>query len=106
MQEKNITYPTDSKLHRKIIKKYHSIAYKEGLQLRQSYSWTLNGWVLISASESIPETVRKPAVQTVKQKRLQKGWYGNLAGNLPRISKRVNWQLKHTLLRQAVLLIE
>lgn len=38
MQEKNITYPTDSKLHRKIIKKCHAIADMEGLQLRQSYS--------------------------------------------------------------------
>lgn len=37
VQEKNITYPTDSKLHRKIIKKCISIADKEGIELRQSY---------------------------------------------------------------------
>lgn len=41
VQEKNITYPTDSKLHRKIIKKGVSIAEKEGIELRQSYSRTL-----------------------------------------------------------------
>ena len=41
VQEKNITYPTDSKLHRKIIKKCVSIAEKEGIELRQSYSRTL-----------------------------------------------------------------
>lgn len=41
VQEKNITYPTDSKLHRKIIKKCITIAEKEGLILRQSYSRTL-----------------------------------------------------------------
>ena len=41
VQEKNITYPTDSKLHRKIIKKCHAIADKEGLELRQRYSRTL-----------------------------------------------------------------
>lgn len=41
VQEKNITYPTDSKLHRKIIKKCIAIAGKEGLTLRQSYQRTL-----------------------------------------------------------------
>jgi IS5 family transposase len=41
VQEKNITYPTDSKLHRKIIRKCVGIAAKEGIELRQSYSRTL-----------------------------------------------------------------
>jgi IS5 family transposase len=38
VQEKNITYPTDNKLHRKIIKKCIAIAEQEGLELRQSYT--------------------------------------------------------------------
>ena len=41
VQEKNITYPTDNKLHRKIIKKCIVIADKENLELRQSYTRTL-----------------------------------------------------------------
>ena len=41
VQGKNITYPTDNKLHRKIIKKCIAIADKEGLDLRQSYTRTL-----------------------------------------------------------------
>lgn len=41
VQEKNITYPTDSKLHRKIISKCAAIAQKEGVELRQSYTRTL-----------------------------------------------------------------
>ena len=41
VQEKNITYPTDNKLHRKIIKKCISIAKKEGIELRQTYTRTL-----------------------------------------------------------------
>jgi IS5 family transposase len=41
VQEKNITYPTDSKLHRRIIKKCVGIATKQGIELRQSYSRTL-----------------------------------------------------------------
>ena len=38
VQEKNITYPTDNKLHRKIIKKCIAIAEKEGIEIRQSYT--------------------------------------------------------------------
>jgi IS5 family transposase len=41
VQEKNITYPTDNKLHRKIIKKCVAIAEEQGLELRQSYSHTV-----------------------------------------------------------------
>ena len=38
VQEKNITYPTDNKLHRKIIKRCIAIADKQGIELRQSYT--------------------------------------------------------------------
>ncbi|MFZ0455747.1 MAG: IS5 family transposase [Ignavibacteriaceae bacterium] len=41
VQEKNITYPTDNKLHRKIIKKCIAIADKGGIELRQSYTRVL-----------------------------------------------------------------
>ena len=41
VQEKNITFPTDSKLHQKIIKKCQNIANKEEVDLRQSYSRTV-----------------------------------------------------------------
>ena len=38
VQEKNITYPTDDKLYKKIIKKCWAIADKEVIDLRQSYT--------------------------------------------------------------------
>jgi transposase, IS5 family len=38
VQEKNITYPTDNKLHRKIIKRCKAISKKEGLPTRQAYT--------------------------------------------------------------------
>jgi IS5 family transposase len=41
IQEKNITYPTDTKLHKKIISKCVGIAKKENIILRQSYTFTL-----------------------------------------------------------------
>jgi len=37
VQEKNITFPTDSKLHKKIIEGCRKIAEKENITLRQSY---------------------------------------------------------------------
>lgn len=41
VQEKNITFPTDQKLHRKIISKCIKIAEKEQVELRQKYSRVL-----------------------------------------------------------------
>ena len=41
VQEKNITFPTDSKLHHKIIKRCHKIAKTEEIELRQSYTQTI-----------------------------------------------------------------
>lgn len=41
VQEKNITYPTDDKLYKKIIKKCWAIADKEAVDLRQSYTQTV-----------------------------------------------------------------
>jgi IS5 family transposase len=42
VQEKNITYPTDDKLYKKIIKKCWIIADKESIDLRQSYTRVVN----------------------------------------------------------------
>lgn len=41
VEEKNITFPTDSKLHGKIIRKCSQTADREGLVIRQSYKRTL-----------------------------------------------------------------
>ena len=43
VQEKNITYPTDAKLHKKIIKNVLKIVHDKSLPLRQSYTRTLKG---------------------------------------------------------------
>jgi len=41
VQEKNITYPTDDKLYKKIIKECRNIAQEEQIELRQSYTQTI-----------------------------------------------------------------
>ena len=43
VQEKNITYPTDDKLYKKIIKKCWKIANAESVDLRQSYKNVVKG---------------------------------------------------------------
>ena len=46
VQEKNITYPTDVKLHKKIVDKSVKIATTEKIKLRQSYKRTSKQFVL------------------------------------------------------------
>ena len=41
VQEKNITYPTDAELHKKIVRKVPDIVHKLDLPLRQSYTFVL-----------------------------------------------------------------
>lgn len=58
VQEKNITYPTDTKLAVKIIKQCRKIAAKEGLRLRQSYKFVVKG-LLKSANSRTPKQAQK-----------------------------------------------
>ena len=59
VQEKNITYPTDNKMHRKIIKKCVSIAEKQDLELRQSYIRTLKKLSLDQRFRNHPKNYKK-----------------------------------------------
>jgi transposase, IS5 family len=52
VQEKNITYPTDVKLQKKVIEKCRKIAVKERISLRQSYSRELKQ-LMINMNEYI-----------------------------------------------------
>ena len=46
VQEKNITFPTDTKLYRKISEHCVSIAKEEDIELRQTYGWTIKKLML------------------------------------------------------------
>jgi len=46
VQEKNITFPTDSKLHKKIIDTCKDIAGKENIEMRQTYTRTIKKLIL------------------------------------------------------------
>jgi len=59
VQEKNITYPTDNKLHRKIITKCKAIAEKEDIALRQSYIRTLKKLAVDQRFRNHPKNHKK-----------------------------------------------
>lgn len=52
VQEKNITYPTDTKLAVKIIRKCNSMAAREKVELRQSYRFVVKDLLLAANSRS------------------------------------------------------
>lgn len=59
VQEKNITFPTDSKLHRKIIEKCREIAEAEEIQLRRSYKRTVKKLIMAQRFANHPKNKRK-----------------------------------------------
>ena len=66
VQEKNITYPTDAKLNKKIIEGCWKIAEKEDIDLRQSYSRTL-GRLMIDQRFSEHPKRRKKAMAAARE---------------------------------------
>ena len=66
VQEKNITYPTDAKLHKKIIKNVLKIVHDKCLPLRQSYTRTLKGIYRSQRFRNHPKN-RKKALKADRQ---------------------------------------
>lgn len=80
VQEKNITYPTDDKLYKKIIDKCQSIAEREQIELRQSYKHTVK-------KLSIIQRLRRNKGGDVKARKASKK-VKTIAGRLVRELKR------------------
>jgi transposase, IS5 family len=59
VQEKNITYPTDAKLHKRIIEKVNKIAKQEGIILRQTYTKTLKQLMISQRFYNHPKRRKK-----------------------------------------------
>ena len=68
VQEKNITYPTDAKLHKKIIEGCWKIAEKEDIALRQSYSRTLGQLMIDQRFHAHPKRRKKALAASRKIK--------------------------------------
>lgn len=80
VQEKDVTYPTDSKLHRKIVGKVLKIVKEMNLPLRQSYRFVLKGIYRDQRFRNHPKN-RKKALKADKRLR-------TIAGRLVRELKR------------------
>ena len=59
VQEKNITYPTDAKLHKRIIEKVNKIAKQEEIILRQTYTRTLKQLMIDQRFHNHPKRRKK-----------------------------------------------
>ncbi|TRX59833.1 IS5 family transposase [Carboxylicivirga sp. M1479] len=59
VQEKNITYPTDAKLHKRVIEKVNKIAKQEGIVLRQTYTRTLKQLMIDQRFHNHPKRRKK-----------------------------------------------
>jgi len=68
VQEKNITFPTDTKLHKKIIEGCWKIAKKEDLELRQSYKRTLSQLMIDQRFREHPKRRKKAMAASRKIK--------------------------------------
>ncbi len=83
VQEKNVTFPTDAKLHRKIIKKCLGIAYSESLPVRQRYTRTLGKLALDQRFRNHPRNRRKALRADRKVKVIAGRLVRELERNLP-----------------------
>lgn len=88
VQEKNITYPTDAKLHKQIITKCVEIAKKEQLPLRRSYSRTAKNLVRMTYNGGHPKRIKKAKSARRKLKTIA----GRLVRELERNVKNSNYE--------------
>jgi len=68
VQEKNITFPTDTKLHKKIIEGCWKISEKEDLELRQSYKRTISQLMIDQRFREHPRRRKKAMAAARKLK--------------------------------------
>lgn len=87
VQEKNITFPTDDKLYKKIIKKCHAIAEREGLPVRQSYTRILKKLSVDQRFRNHPKNKVKARKADRKVKTICGRLVRELERNLPAQSK-------------------
>ena len=74
VQEKNITFPTDSKLHQKIIQKCLAIAEQEVMKLRQCYTRVVPKLDISSVVAIIPSMLQRQEKPMLRLKPLQEDW--------------------------------
>ncbi len=89
VQEKSITYPTDAKLHKKIVDSYISIANQEGINLRRNYVRTTKTLVRDTYHGTHPKRRKKANVAKRKLKTIAGRLVRELDRKLPHQQKEV-----------------
>ena len=89
VQEKLFTYPTDAKLHKKIVDSCISIANQEGIKLRRSYVRTTKNLVRDTYNGTHPKRRKKANAAKRKLKTIAGRLVRELARKLPHQQKEV-----------------
>lgn len=104
VEEKNITFPTDTKLYKAIATRCRRIAKKEGIQLRQSYQRTIPKLMLAQRFRKHPKNRKKALAAQRKLKtiagRLLREIDRNLAGSAHRFMYQPFVQIAYKILAQ------
>jgi IS5 family transposase len=86
VQEKNITFPTDTKLYKRVIEQCVGIAGKEGIALRQSYKRTTKKLMLAQRFRNHPKNRKKALAAQRKLKTIAGRLLRELERKLPAAS--------------------
>jgi IS5 family transposase len=86
IQEKNITFPTDTKLYKRVIEHCIGIAGKEGIALRQSYKRTIKNLMLAQRFRNHPKNKKKALAAQRKLKTIAGRLVRELERKLPALS--------------------
>lgn len=100
-QEKNITYPTDAKLHKRIADKCVAIAKKESIELRRSYVRTTKQLVRDTYNSTHPKRRKKANAAQRKLKTIAGRLVRELERKLPRGSYQQELSLFNQVLSQS-----
>ena len=100
VEEKSITYPTDAKLHKKIVDSCISIANQEGIKLRRSYVRTTKNRVRDTYNGTHPKRRKKANAAKRKLKTIAGRLVRELDRKLPHQQKEVTLALFKRVLTQ------
>lgn len=101
VQEKNITYPTDDKLYKKVIKECRSIAQGEDLNLRQSYTRTVAKLCRVQRFKKSKSGAKKAKAASRKIKTIAGRLLREIERKLP-ANRLANYSSKLTIYRRII----
>lgn len=88
VQEKNITFPTDGKLYKKVIEKCNAMAKRCGIKLRQSYRFVVQRLVYAQRYAHLPRHAQKARRALKKLRTLAGRQVRDLRGKLLKSCKK------------------